>query len=81
MYRFKKIYPGENWDPGLQSPLTEPGVNVKEGEFLIAVNGRSLRAPQDPYERFRNSAGENVTLRVNSQPSESGSRTVTVKPI
>jgi tricorn protease len=81
MYRFKKIYPGENWDAALRSPLTEPGVNVKEGEYLIAVNGRALRAPQNPYEAFRDTAGENVTLRVNSKPSEDGSRAVTVKPI
>jgi tricorn protease len=81
LYQFKKIYPGENWDAALQSPLTEPGVNVKKGEYLIAVNGRAPRAPQDPYELFRNTVGENVTLRVNSKPSEDGSRTVTVKPI
>jgi tricorn protease len=81
LYRFKKIYPGENWDGALRSPLTEPGVNVKEGEYLIAVNGRALRSPQDPYEFFSDTVGENVTLRVNSKPSEDGSRTVTVKPI
>ncbi|MGA8102043.1 MAG: S41 family peptidase, partial [Candidatus Acidiferrales bacterium] len=81
LYRFKKIYPGENWDGALRSPLTEPGVNVKEGEYLIAVNGRALRSPQDPYELFSDTVGENVTLRVNSKPSEDGSRTVTVKPI
>ena len=46
LYRFKKIYPGENWDAGLRSPLTEPGVDVKEGDYLIAVNGRDLKAPQ-----------------------------------
>jgi tricorn protease len=80
-YRFKKIYPGENWDAALRSPLTEPGVNVKQGEYLIAVNDRALRSPQDPYELFSGTVGENVTLRVNSKPSEDGSRTVTVKPI
>jgi tricorn protease len=56
-------------------------VNVKEGEYLIAVNGRTLRSPQDPYELFADTVGENVTLRVNSKPSEDGSRAVTVKPI
>src|SRR2546429_7024871 len=48
MYRFKKVYSGENWHPNLRSPLTEPGVNVKEGDYLIAVNGRALRVPEDP---------------------------------
>jgi len=81
MYRFKKIYPGENWKPELRSPLTEPGVNVKEGEYLIAVNGHPLKTPQSPYELFVNTANETVTLTVNSKPSEDGSRKVLVKPI
>jgi len=81
MYRIKKIYPGENWDAKLRSPLTEPGVNVKEGDYLVAVNGRPLRVPQNPYELFVNTADENVTLSINSKPSEEGARTVQVKPI
>jgi tricorn protease len=81
MYRFKKIYAGENWDPQTRSPLTEPGVTVKEGDYLIAVNGRPLRTPQDPYELFVNTVNENVTLTVNSKPSEDGSHTVQVKPV
>jgi len=81
MYRFKKIFHGENWDARLRSPLTEPGVKVKEGDYLIAVNGRPLRLPQSPYELFTNTVNENVTLTVNSKPSEDGSWTVEVKPI
>jgi tricorn protease len=80
-YRFKKIYPGENWNGALRSPLTEPGVNVKQGDYLLAVNGQSLRAPQDPYSLFENTVGDNVTLTVNSKPSEEGAREVVVKPI
>jgi tricorn protease len=81
LYRFKKIYPGENWDSSLRSPLTEPGVVVKEGDYLIAVNGRDLKAPQAPSELFINTAGENVTLTVNSQPNVTGARQVVVKTI
>ena len=81
MYRFKRIYAGENWDPQTRSPLTEPGVTVKEGDYLVAVNGRPLRTPQNPYELFVNTANENVTLTVNSKPSEDGSHTVQVKPV
>ena len=80
-YRFKKIYPGENWDAQLRSPLTEPGVNVKEGEYLVAVNGHALRAPQTPYELLEETAGQNVTLTVNSKAGDEGSRNVIVKPI
>jgi len=81
MYRFKKIFPGENWDGALRSPLTEPGVKVKEGDYLIAVNGRPLRAPQTPFELLTNTANETVTLTINSKPSEEGSHTVQVRPI
>jgi tricorn protease len=81
LYRFKKIYPGQNWDPALQSPLTEPGINVKEGDYLLAVNGRPLHAPQDPYELFVNTANQTTAITVNSRPTEDGARTVPVKPI
>ena len=81
MYRIKKIYPGENWDQKVRSPLTEPGVNVKEGDYLVAINGRALKAPQTPYELMVNTVNETVTLTINSKPSEEGSHTVQVKPI
>jgi tricorn protease len=81
MYRIAKIYPGENWDSKVRSPLTEPGVNVKEGDYLLAVNGRPLRVPQDPYELFVNLANEAVTLSVNAKPMEEGAHNVQVKPI
>ena len=81
LYRLAKIYPGENWNPGLRSPLTEPGVTVKEGDYLLAVNGRPLRVPQDPYEFFVNTANQATTLMVNSQPTKEGSHNVVVRPI
>lgn len=81
LYRFKKIYKGENWNAGRRSPLTEPGVDVKEGEYLLEVNGRPLRVPQNPYELFVNTEGENVTLSVIAKASEEGAKKVVVKPI
>jgi len=81
MYRIKKIFPGENWDAHSRSPLTEPGVNVKEGDYLVAINGRALHAPQTPDELLTNKANEVVTLSVNSKPSADGARKVVVKPI
>jgi tricorn protease len=81
LYRFKKIYPGENWNPQTRSPLTEPGVNVHEGEYLLAVNGRALRAPQNPYELFVNTANETTAITVNSKADAEGARTIPVKPI
>jgi tricorn protease len=81
LYRFKKIYAGENWNPQTRSPLTEPGVNVREGDYLLAVNGRALRAPQNPYEFFVNTANETTAITVNSKPDAEGARTLPVKPI
>ncbi len=81
LYRFKKIYPGQNWDSSVRSPLTEPGVKVNEGDYLLAVNGKELRAPENPYELFVNTADQDVTLTVNSKPATEGAWDVTVKPI
>ena len=81
LYRFKKIYPGENWTPDTRSPLTEPGVNVKEGDYLLAINGRPLRAPHTPQELMVNTANETTAITVNSKPTEDGARTVPVRPI
>ncbi|MGB7641301.1 MAG: PDZ domain-containing protein, partial [Terriglobales bacterium] len=81
MYRLKKIYAGENWDAQSRSPLTEPGVNVKEGDYLIAINGRALLAPKTPDEMLVNTANQVVTLTINSKPSADGARKVVVKPI
>jgi len=81
IYRIKKIFTGENWDAHTRSPLTEPGVNIKEGDYLIAINGRPLRAPQTPDELLINTANEVVTLAINSKPAPEGARKVVVKPI
>ena len=80
-YRIKKIFSGENWDAHTRSPLTEPGVNVKEGDYLLAINGRALRAPQTPAELLVNTANEVVTLTVHSKPAADGARKVVVKPV
>jgi len=81
MYRLSKIYPGENWNAALRSPLTEPGVTVKEGDYLLAVNGRPLRIPQNPDEFFVNTVNQATTLSINSKPSEQGAHNVVVRPI
>ncbi|QQS42226.1 MAG: PD40 domain-containing protein [Acidobacteriota bacterium] len=80
-YRIKKIYDGENWNPGLEAPLSAPGVDVKEGDYILAVNGRKLAAPMNPYYLFEGTAGRQTTIRVNGSPTEEGSRLVTVVPV
>ena len=80
-YRFARIYSGENWNPDLRAPLTQPGVNVQEGEYLLAVNGREVRPPDNLYSFFEGTAGKQVRLRVGPDPSGAGSREVTVVPV
>ena len=80
-YKFARILPGENWDGSLRSPLTEPGAVVHAGDYLLAVNGRDLRAPENPYQFFVDTANENVTLTVNSTPDAEGARQVVIQPV
>ena len=79
--RIVKILKGQNWDQGLRSPLTEIGVNVKEGEFILAVNGRPLDKMTDIYETLYNTAGKQVTLKVAAAADGRGARNVVVVPI
>lgn len=80
-YRFKKVYGGLNWNPELRSPLTEPGVDVKAGEYLIAVRGQDLRPPTNIYSLFENTAGKITEITVGPNADGSASRTVSVVPI
>jgi tricorn protease len=80
-YRIRRIYPGLNWHPELRAPLTEPGVNVREGEYLLAVNGKPLRAPTSIYQLFEQTADRITELLVSPTPNEADARTVTVRPI
>jgi tricorn protease len=80
-YRFKKIYGGLNWTANTRSPLTAPGVNVKEGEYLLAVNGKELRPPTEVYSLFENTSGKLTDITVGPNPDGTGSRTVQVEPI
>jgi tricorn protease len=80
-YRFKKIYNGENWNPRLTAPLTQPGVIVKEGEYLLAVDGREIYSRSNLYKYFEKKAGKQVSLTVGPNPKQEGSREVTVVPI
>jgi tricorn protease len=80
-YRFKQVLNGENWNPQLRAPLTQPGVNVKAGEYLLAVNGRNLTDKDNIYQFFEATANKNVVLKVGPKPDGAGSREVIVVPI
>ena len=80
-YRVAKVYNGENWNPGNEAPLTQPGVNVKAGDYILAVNGRDLHASDNIYSFFEETAGKQVVLKVGANPDGKDSRDVTVVPV
>lgn len=80
-YRFARIFNGENWNPGLTAPLTQPGVNVNVGDYLLAVDGRDVTAADSVYKFFEAKSGKQVRLHVGPNPDGSGSREVTVQPV
>ena len=80
-YRFKKIYGGLNWTPNLRSPLTEPGVNAKAGEYILAVNGRDITTADNLYEFFEATSGKIVELTIGPNANYTASRVVKVVPV
>lgn len=80
-YRLHHIYTGENWNPDLRAPLSAPGVQVAEGDYLLEVNGVPLTPPTNPYRLFEGTAGRQTVIRVNSAPTVDGSRVITVVPV
>ena len=78
-YRIAHIAGGASWDSDARSPLRDPGVNVKEGDYVLAVNGVPLRTDQDPLAAFQGLADKTAILTVNGTPSTTGARQVTVR--
>jgi len=79
-YRITRIYTGEDWNPGLRGPLAVPGMNVQPGDYLVAIDGRPLRAPTNPYMLLEGTDGRTITVAVNGRPSLDGARTLVVEP-
>jgi tricorn protease len=79
-YRIASILKGQNWDQRLRSPLTDIGVNAKEGDFIIAVDGKQTNQMVDIYEAFVNTVGKQVKLKLNAEPKEAGSHETVVIP-
>ncbi|MCO6476140.1 MAG: PD40 domain-containing protein [Phaeodactylibacter sp.] len=81
LYRISRIYSGLNWNPTFRAPLTEPGVEVNEGDYILAIDGEALSGEENIFRRFRNTVGKQVVLTVNGQPGMQGAREVTVVPV
>ena len=80
-YKISKIFKGENWHDDFRSPLTEQGVNVNEGEFIIEIDGHKVTTEDNPYKFLENKSGKVVSLLVNNTPSKSGAHEEKVKPV
>jgi tricorn protease len=79
-YRVKRIVMGSYWN-GEASPLAAPGVDVKEGDYILEVDGKDLRHPTSIDSLLVGGADRPVTLRVGAEPCLEGSRSVTVVPV
>jgi tricorn protease len=80
-YRVAKIYDNESWNPDLHAPLATPGVEVAVGEYVVAINGEELKAPDNIYRLLDGTANLQTTLSVNTRPTMEGARQVTVIPV
>jgi tricorn protease len=80
-YRITKIFRGQNEEEVYRSPLTEVGVDVKEGDYILAIDGEDLTAKKNPYELLQNKGSRPVQWTVNSKPSAEGSHTIMYRPI
>ena len=80
-FRIAKIYNGESWNPELRAPLAVPGLDVKEGDYLLEVNGKALAAGDNLYQWFEATADKQIRITVSATPDRSGARTLTVVPV
>jgi tricorn protease len=80
-YKVTRIYDNESWNPDLRSPLATPGANVNPGDYILAINGIELRAPDNIHRLLDGTANRQTTLTVNTTPAMEGARTVTVVPV
>ncbi len=80
-YRIERILQGQNWVETRRSPLTEPGVGVLQGTYILKVDGVDLKSPDVPDDLLQNRTGGTVTLTINDRPDDRGARQVTVRPL
>src|SRR5215510_323006 len=80
-YKITRIYDNEQWNPDLRAPLASPGVDVRVGDYIIAINGQELKAPDNIYRLLDGTANKQVNLVVNATPVAEGARHVTVVPV
>ena len=80
-YRIATIFEGRNWDKQCRAPLTQPGIGVAEGDYLIAVNGAELTYPATPYSLMENTAGKQVTIKVSKDAAGKDAKEYVIEPV
>ena len=80
-WQIKRIYTTESWNPGLAGPLDQPGLNIKEGHYIVGVNGKQLTSSANPYKFLDGTLGKQTTLHINDKPEFNGAWKEVVKPI
>ena len=81
VYKINKIFTRLDWNPEFKAPLAEPGLNITEGSYIVAVDGQKLTKDINIYKLLENKVGKQVVLKINTKPSTDGGREVVVKPI
>lgn len=80
-FRIARIYDGEGWTPGTHGPLSVPGMDVDEGDYLVAIDGRAVAPPTNPHELLEGTAGRTITVTVADAPNGAGGRDIVVEPV
>jgi len=80
-YRIDKIYTGENWNPGVEAPLSVPGIDVKEGDYILEVNGTKIESNVNFYSYFEGTVGRQVSLLINDKANSDGAHLITTIPV
>ena len=80
-WKIKRIYTTESWNPGLSSPLEEPGLKIKTGDYIVGINGKELKADDNPFQMLDGTVGVQTVLHINSKPEFENAEKVIVKPI
>ncbi len=80
-YQIRKIYSGEIWNSDLEAPLHLPGINVKEGDYLLAINGNPLQADMNPFSLLEQTANRETKLSIGTTTDISKAREILIKPV
>ncbi len=81
VYKITKIFSRLGWNPSFKAPLAEPGLNIKEGSYIVGIDGIQLTKDHNIYQLLEQKVGRQVTLHIHTKPRYEGARTVIVRPI